>query len=108
MNYKKYQCRPCSKNSLAILPNGDFIKCSDCYKQIIGNVWEGITNKNIFEFWTDCEVDKKCKDCIYLPICQGGCKASNFTRKPQCFAYKPILSDILKWYINYSSIHQKR
>lgn len=51
---------------------------------------------------------KKCKDIMYLPICQGGYKTSNFTRKPKYFAYKPILGNILKCYINYCSIRQKR
>ena len=93
-------CRSCNKNSCAILPNGDISKCSESFHQLYGNVNDGILDKEGFISWSNREIDKKCKDCIYLPICQGGCEASKYTEMPQCFAYKPIIDDILIWYIN--------
>lgn len=101
LNYKKHACQAWSEKSLTILPDGNISKCCESYHEILGNVENGITNKDLHAFWINPNVDDKCVECVYLPLCQGGCKASKFSRMPQCFAYKPIFDDILKWYIRH-------
>lgn len=101
LNYKQHSCQAWSENSLTILPDGKISKCCESYNQILGDVENGITNKESYEFWTNSKLDDKCEDCVYLPLCQGGCKASHFSRMSQCFAYKPIFNDIIKWYVNH-------
>lgn len=100
LKYRKHQCKSCNKHSCAILADGKIVKCSETFNQILGDVWNGITDKEHYDFWISTELAEKCRDCIYLPLCQGGCKSSYFTRMPQCFAYKPIINDILVWYVS--------
>lgn len=100
LNYKSFACLAWNKNSFAILPDGQIVKCSEVFNQIIGNIWDGIINEDLYNKWTEATLSKKCESCIYLPICQGGCKASYFNRMPQCFAFKPIIKEILKWYVS--------
>ncbi len=99
LNYKVRQCQTWNINSFAILPNGDITKCCEVYHQVIGNIWDGITDKKTYNYWASPDIDEKCETCKYLPICQGGCKASHFGRMPQCFAFKPIFDEVLKWYV---------
>ncbi len=100
LGYRPVQCDSCNKKSFSVLPNGDISKCCEAYNQIIGNIWDGIVDQDTFNYWISAELDEQCKDCKYLPICQGGCKASHFNLMPQCFAYKPAFEDILRWYVS--------
>lgn len=99
--YRKRQCEACLKYGYAIYPNGDLGKCSEAYCKPIGNVWEGITNYELSNIWLDETIEEKCQNCVFLPMCQGGCRASRVTKMPQCFSNKKILPDILKWYVEY-------
>ena len=101
LTYKKYACQAWSKNSYTILPNGDISKCAESYNRVIGNVWDGVINQEEYAFWINNTLNDSCTECIYLPICQGGCKASFFSRMPQCFALKPIFNDLLIWYVKH-------
>lgn len=100
LNYKRHSCFAWSKNSYTILPNGKICKCAETYNQIIGDIWNGVTDKKLYDYWTNWELDNQCLECVYLPLCQGGCKASHFTSMPQCFALKEIINDIICWYVN--------
>ncbi len=99
LNYKKFQCVSCSEGSFTIFPDGKLGKCSETFMQKIGDVWNGVTDTATLKKWTDVKIDGKCDKCVYLPLCQGGCRSSLFTKMPQCFAYKPIIPDILRWYV---------
>lgn len=101
LNYKKNACQGWSENTCAILPNGNICKCSESFNQILGNVKQGIINKKLFKFWTNAKVDKKCQKCVWLPLCQGGCKSSHFNRMPQCFAFKPIIEKLIRWHVKH-------
>lgn len=99
LNYKKHQCNACSRKSITILPNGDICKCSETFTQILGNINQGITDINSFNAWIDTQLDSKCELCKFLPLCQGGCRSSKFTKMPQCYPFKSIFNDILRWYV---------
>lgn len=101
LKYRKYQCASCCENSYTILPDGKLTKCSESYLEPIGDIWKGVELHDVEKLWTSVELDQKCRECIYLPICQGGCRSSKFTGMPQCFAYKEIVPDMLKWYVTY-------
>ena len=101
IGYKKHACQSWHKDTLTILPNGDLAKCCESFNQVIGNIYDGITDMETFAFWTNNTLDEACEKCIYLPMCQGGCKASNFTLMPQCFALKPIMHEYLKWCVKF-------
>lgn len=101
LRYRKYQCASCCEKSYTILPDGKLTKCSESYLEPIGDIWNGVERHDLEKLWTSIEIDQKCKECIYLPICQGGCRSAKFTAMPQCFAYKEIVPDMVKWYVNY-------
>ena len=101
LNYKAHACQAWNLHSYAILPNGDIAKCCESYNQVIGSVTKGITDIDTYNFWTTSILEEKCDSCSYLPLCQGGCKSSYFNRMPHCFAFKPIINEILKWYVSY-------
>lgn len=101
LNYRKHQCRACNKYSFNILPDGRIGKCSEVFNQIIGNVNSGIYNKDVYNLWTDNDIEEKCKECVLLPLCQGGCRASRFSNMTQCYVHKPIFEELLIWYVEY-------
>lgn len=101
INRKLMSCKSCNKNSCTILPSGNISKCSESFNKLYGSVYDGITDKEGYEAWSTHSIDEECKDCVFMPICQGGCEASKYTNMPKCFAYKPIIDDILIWYVNW-------
>ena len=96
-----HQCNACGISNYSILPNGNILKCSEAFESIIGNVFEGIKNEYTAEKWTDVGLDRDCIECKFLPLCQGGCRASRETEMPRCYVFKEIFSDLLKWNIAY-------
>lgn len=98
---KVRQCAARNINSVAILPNGDFSKCSETFNQVIGNTYSGITDIKTYKEWISESLHDDCKDCLYLPLCNDGCKASNYNNMPTCFPTKDIIKDIIKWYVSY-------
>lgn len=100
----KRKVRSCSArniNSVAILPDGRFSKCSEAFNQIIGNLDKGVTDTKTYNEWTTVNLDEGCKECVYLPVCNGGCQAARYTNMEICFPTKNIHDDIVRWYINY-------
>lgn len=98
---KVRQCAARNINSVAILPNGNFSKCSEVFNQVIGNIYDGITDVETYYEWTKEILSDRCNDCVYLPICNDGCKASRYNNMPTCFPTKEIFDDIIRWYVNY-------
>lgn len=101
LGYRRSQCHACHECGFTIFPDGQIGKCDEAFTQKVGDVWKGVTNKEIYSYWTSYELDEYCKECIYLPTCQGGCRASHHTKMPQCFAHKNVIAELLIWYINY-------
>lgn len=101
INYKKNQCMSCSKYGFSIFPNGKLGKCSETFKQTIGDVWKGVVDVQKYKFWTNVAIDNRCIECKYLPFCQGGCRSSYFTDMPKCYVNKPILSELLVMYVEF-------
>lgn len=101
LGYRRSQCHACHECGFTIFPDGKIGKCDETFTQTVGDVWNGITNNDVYKYWTSFELDEYCKNCIYLPMCQGGCRASHYTKMPQCFAHKKIVNELLVWYIDY-------
>ena len=39
----------------------------------------------MFRKWLTCDLPDKCKECNFLPMCQGGCGCARFNQKePTC------------------------
>lgn len=73
----KESCIMKSINKVIISSNGKLYKCLQQVfdeKNAVGDLKNGINNKKFL----DCsrmDLHKMCKECVYLPICSGGCVA---------------------------------
>ena len=99
IRYKKYQCYARKESTCSILPNGDITKCAETYNQVIGNIYDGITDKELYNEWTSKELSPECIDCKYLPLCNDGCKASRYNNMDMCIPTKNIIKELIKWYV---------
>lgn len=68
---------------LAVTPNGDLYPCHQFVgdeKFLLGNIWDGITNKQVLEQFENCNIysHKECKDCFAKLYCSGGCAANAY------------------------------
>ena len=90
------QCMACKKDNYNILPNGDLLKCAEVMYEKIGNVYN-IINEEKNSKWEFRNINNECSQCIFLPMCQGGCRASYFSDIERCFKNKPIIDDLIIW-----------
>lgn len=68
---------------LAVTPNGELYPCHQFVGDenfLLGNIWDGITNKQVLEQFENCNVysHKECKDCFAKLYCSGGCAANAY------------------------------
>ena len=101
LKYRRYQCSACGIDNYSVLPDGKLLKCSEAFESVIGDVYEGVKNEILASNWTDIGMDDDCMECVFLPLCQGGCRSSKVTKMPRCYVYKDIVSEILKWNIKH-------
>ncbi len=68
---------------LAVTPWGDLYPCHQFVGNtdfLMGNVWEGVTRKDLREAFAGCSVltKEKCRDCFAKFYCSGGCAANSY------------------------------
>lgn len=69
-------CLAKSEHCIVIGPNGALYRCNLdelVASNATGSVFNGLEKNQIYNRFTNLELDGECKDCCYLPICQGGC-----------------------------------
>lgn len=74
--FKNGFCLAKSEHSIVIGPDGAFYRCNldDLVESnTTGSVDYGLRKNDIYNQFVSLELDVCCKDCTYLPICQGGC-----------------------------------
>ena len=81
--YKKIAACGAGYEYLAVSPDGNIYPCHQFVghkEYVIGNVYEGITNKKISEDFRNNNIfaKEKCKDCWAKLFCSGGCHADAF------------------------------
>jgi len=97
--YRQTNCYACNANSFVIHPSGDLFKCSMDLENKVGNVDSVIDKNNILLDWCDINLSDKCHECIFLPLCQGGCTAGKLgIAHINCFLEKNVIDDLLKMY----------
>lgn len=75
----RYECPVRNPNVISIGPSGEIYKCWNDVgnpERIIGNIKGNITNENLLIRYlngSDPFEDEECKQCILLPVCDGGC-----------------------------------
>ena len=86
-------------DSFVIMPDGKLSKCSYDLSYV-GNVLDGVELNKQYFYWCNVELPIECEKCIYLPICQGGCRAGeDECGCPQCFLFKEIIPELLCEYV---------
>lgn len=102
ITHKDYFCFVSNPNHVVIDPNGDFFLCEHYVinKDIgsVGSINQGYINQKNYKFWSSLDYPyKKCYNCNYLPMCQGGCKSESLKEYPDscCLSYLDCLDNIL-------------
>ena len=78
-NSFRYECGVRNLNMVSIGPNGELYKCwSDIGnpEKVFGSVFGGVYNEKVLMDYlvgADSFEDPKCKKCLLLPVCSGGC-----------------------------------
>lgn len=119
---ERYECAVRNKNAIAIGPEGELYKCwQDIGKKdkIIGYINGKITNEPLllrYLIAADPFEDKKCQECILLPVCGGGCPYSRLQNIYEgkavntCLLIKDNLKEFLlahAIYKNHTKIHSE-
>lgn len=76
-------CMICAEDGLAIGHNGDIYKClplvgREGFK--VGDVWQGVGDYGKTHFLDHWRKEEKCRKCVYLPMCYGGCRYMEYQR----------------------------
>lgn len=76
-------CEATSDGSVTITPEGCLVRCPEQFgkDQITGNVYDGITQKEIVKSWKEFADYQKCIDCVLYPRCE---KIKNCKVKDVC------------------------
>ena len=85
-------------NSHVIGPKGEIYKCwVDVGKKdrVVGDIYSGIFNTELISEYlvgTDMFNDKKCRECLLFPVCDGGCNLKRLDCKVsgKCYDNCPI------------------
>ena len=100
LSVRKTQCFACSSKSFVIMPDGSLYKCAlatNDKQAYVGSINAGINDYSVFEKWCDTSLREKCAECLFLPLCQGGCRAGALGYiSEQCFTQKEFAADVLR------------
>ncbi len=78
LKFKGGQCYACHQGSFVVAPNGNLYKCTVTMKDknaVVGNIFDGVDRNNYYFKWVNPSLPEKCNNCVFLPLCQGGCRA---------------------------------
>lgn len=81
-------CSAFRYHSYSIDPDGNIFRCEHHLGQsdwAVGNVFNGINEESqMFKYWINSKIPKKCETCPILPMCQGGCTIAKGTNLSTC------------------------
>lgn len=68
---KHHCCDAENDEAITVLPDGNLVRCCQCLgvDQLVGNIWEGITNHETYQAWKKYADYDNCRDCVYFPSC---------------------------------------
>lgn len=106
--YYDLDSRPCSyQGALTVRPNGDICYCpsldisygniqSEDFNSILQNPeWDNIYRLSIKN------LNKKCRECIYLKYCGGGCRADSYYISNDLYSYSPLTCRLIEFQVNH-------
>ncbi len=95
-------CGAVSPNSYVIDAIGDIYKCWDDVARTehkIGNIMDDKIpmNKNLTKWLSyDVREDEECMNCVYLPVCMGGCPNQRIKGKKKCLPIKENAEEYIR------------
>ena len=98
-------CGNLSKSNVTISASGEFYMCPGLCgikDACLGNLDAGYNS--VFDTMTKINVWENCKDCKYLPMCAGGCRAQAYMKSGSCFSCyckKQYYDSVVMKYIKY-------
>ena len=102
MKPKEIFCGAMIYNSFYVSPNGKLYLCYNTESlkpgEDVGNIWTGPVLNQAYKKWSSAQLDyEECKNCVLLPCCQGGCKATYlYEGRTPCVLYKPFYKELIK------------
>ena len=101
--YVHGRCVFCSVAGETIMPNGDLMKCCRVMNTDppFGNISAPSKKKGMsYAKWCTPTLLPKCDDCVFLPICQGGCRAEQFLGQDGCLPRVRTIDLILRAFVD--------
>lgn len=93
------RCFAAYKGGYTIAPNGKLYNCSHNMspEQCVGTIWSYDYENSVRQAFIPKGFSDKCKNCVLLPMCLGGCRAAelDIADMPQCHLYKSVLDKVL-------------
>ena len=100
--FKMQYCGANNRAHLTINPDGSFNACQNCVACTYGSIFDGITNRALFDKWMqNTRLREKCIDCKFLPDCtsfdQCPTVKSNCRENYEDLLPRQIKKSILLW-----------
>ena len=76
-------CEGNLKNHYTIAPDGALYRCentTNVEEYQCGSIFTGFKETEISHYFTDFNLEEKCINCKYLPMCYGSCRYSRLTK----------------------------
>lgn len=104
-------CLACTIGGLIINSEGKFFRCLQHYldeENCVGDCDKGLLHNDAYQKWFKLmnQMPEECRECEYLPCCQGGCKHYRMENKPEaspCLRekfYIDVIFDLVHKYVN--------
>ena len=104
-------CLACTIGGLIINSEGKFFRCLQHYldeENCVGDCDKGLLHNDAYQKWFKLmnQMPEECRECKYLPCCQGGCKHYRMENKPEaspCLRekfYMDVILDLVHKYVN--------
>ena len=111
LSFKGGQCYACHQGSFIIDPEGNLFKCTVTIKDKktnVGSVYTGFKANREYFRWVSPTISEQCDKCIFLPICQGGCRAGHLGYINHCCNYYALdIEKILNYKIRIGITNKK-
>ncbi|MCL2411596.1 MAG: radical SAM protein [Treponema sp.] len=102
-------CFVANENSLSINCKGEFYKCwhdvsaDDFNGRHFGNIYDGINWAKLISYTNSLDVleNAECRDCVYLPVCSGGCPEYVMAGTNKCTPLKHYPEKMIALFMRY-------
>ena len=99
VNPLRSRCRA-AEGGYTIAPDGRLYSCVHCMtdRDCFGTVWKHEENHSAREVFMSRDLTEQCRECLFLPVCLGGCRAAELGRVPmdQCLPDSLVFAEMMR------------